>query len=242
MPVTQKLSAQALSELAHYDTPTICNAIELFAIRPRTQGYMDTSIRSCFGELAPMVGYALTARFSAAPNSGGAKTGEVLYQQSQQLQEMGGPGVIVFEDIDRPTIAATFGEVMCTTYKTFGAVGLITSGAGRDLDQVQAIKFPVFTSSVNCSHGQCAVTEMNIAVEVGGVTIQPGDLLHGDRNGVTTIPHEIAGQIVDVCRRVAEAENIVMNYCRSASPTPKGMLEAYETLVRRVRKIQEELA
>ena len=81
---------------------------------------------------------------------------------------------------------------MCTTYKAFGAVGLITSGAGRDLDQVEALHFPCFTGGTICAHGYCHIPSINVPVHVGGVTIHPGDLLHGDRNGVTTIPQEIA--------------------------------------------------
>src|SRR5260370_41561015 len=79
---------------------------------------------------------------------------------------------------------------MCTTYKTFGAAGLITSGAGRDLDQVEVLNFPCFTSGTVCAHGYCHIPSSNVPVHVGGVTIYPGDLLHGDRNGVTTIPVE----------------------------------------------------
>src|SRR5271156_59609 len=125
-----------LELLRRFDTPTVCNVIELFAVRPSTAGYMDGRIRACFPNLPPMVGYASTAtyRSSAAPGSGAAYSG--LNEQVASFADLPGPPVVVFQDLDDPVTAATFGEIMGTSYQGFGAVGLVTSGAGRDLDQV----------------------------------------------------------------------------------------------------------
>lgn len=215
-----------LAALAAYDTPTVCNAIELFDVRPRNSGYMNASIRACFPQLPPMVGFALTSTFRSQqpPLSGGAYGG--LFEQLERFSELPGPPVIVFQDLDEPTCAATFGEVMCTMYKSFGAAGLITSGAGRDLDQVRAIDFPAFTSGTICSHGYCHVPQINVAVTVGGIVIEPGMLLHGDCNGVTTIPQEIADEIPDACRELMNAEQVVLDYCRAGNVTPAGFQEA----------------
>ena len=87
--------------------------------------------------------------------------------------ELPGPAVVVFQDLDTPCCAATFGEVMGTTYKAFGAVGLITSGAGRDLDQVEAIGFPCFTNGTMCSHGYCHIVQIGVPVHVGGIAVHP---------------------------------------------------------------------
>src|SRR5437763_12010111 len=145
--------AADLALLAKYDTPTICNVVELFDLYPRTAGYMDGRIRACFPKLPPMVGYAATATFRSAspPRSGNVYAG--LSEQVAAFRELPGPAVVVFQDLDDPVAAATFGEVMCSTYKAFGAAGLITSGAGRDLDQVQALKLPCFTRGAVCAHG-----------------------------------------------------------------------------------------
>src|SRR6266436_6532845 len=142
--------AADLELLRKYDTPTICNVVELFDVRPRTAGYMDKRIQACFPKLPPMVGYASTATFraSALALSGNVYSG--LAEQVASFVELPGPAVVIFQDIDNPVAAATFGEVMCTTYKAFGAAGLITSGAGRDLDQVEVLDFPCFTSGTIC--------------------------------------------------------------------------------------------
>src|SRR5437667_2215047 len=188
-----------LELLSHFDTPTICNVVELFDRCPRTAFYMDGRIQACFPKLPPMVGYAATATFrsAATPRAGNVYSG--LADQVASFAELPGPAVVVFQDLDNPPAAATFGEVMCTTYKAFGAVGLITSGAGRDLDQVEVLHFPCFTSGTICAHGYCHIPSVNVPVHVGGVTVHPGDLLHADRNGVTTIPLSIASAVAQAC-------------------------------------------
>jgi len=206
------LSPDILKRLAEYDTPTICNVIELFEVRPQKVGYMDSRISACFPELKPMVGFASTASFrSDAPPIGGDVYGSVT-DQLDQFSNLPGPTVVVFQDIDDPPVAATFGEVMCACYKAFGAAGLITSGPGRDLDQVQEARFPVFTNGANCSHAYSHVLNIGLPVNVGGLTVRTGDLLHGDRNGVTTIPLEIANEIPDVAVEFAQAESHVLDY------------------------------
>jgi 4-hydroxy-4-methyl-2-oxoglutarate aldolase len=232
---------EVLAALRKFDTPTICNVIELLDCRPRTTGYMDGRIRACFSHLPPMVGYAVTATFRAGaePRSGDVYAG--LEKQVRHLTEHPGPAVVVFQDLDDPPAAATFGEVMCSTYKAFGAVGLITSGAGRDLDQVESLGFPCFTGGTICSHGYCQIVELNVPVRVGGVWVNPGDLLHGDRNGVTTIPNELAGAVADGCPGLAEAEAVVLDYLKAGKPTPDGYAAARAECHRRIGELARRL-
>jgi regulator of RNase E activity RraA len=169
-----------------------------------------------------MVGFASTATFRshAPPKSGNVYSS--LDQQLESFATLPGPPIIVFQDLDDPPAAATFGEIMCTTYKRFGAIGLITSGAGRDLDQVEAINFPCFTSGTICAHGYSYIPSVGITVQVGGVTVNPGDLLHGDRNGVTTIPVEVASETAHACADFVAAEAVILNYLKSGNVDIKG--------------------
>ena len=147
----------------------------------------------------------------------------------------------MFQDLDSPVMSATFGEVMCTTYKAFGAAGLITSGSGRDLDQVEAMNFPCFTDGTICAHGYCHILQISVPVHVGGVMVHPGDLLHGDRNGVTTIPERdrLRGRpgVCGVgCRgadraRLSEGEGI----------NPKGYAEARKACKERIDALAKRL-
>jgi len=215
-----------LPKLRSFDTPTICNLIELFEVRPRNTGYMDARIKACFPEMPPFVGFAATATFrsSGPPREGDAYAG--IAGQVERFGELSGPPVVVFQDLDDPVVAATFGEVMCTTYQAFGAVGLITSGAGRDLEQVREIGFPVFTGSTICAHGYCHILQAHVPVHVGGLAIYPDDLLHGDLNGVTTIPKDIATEMAEVGDEFVAAEKIVLDAMRDGAPTVARLKEA----------------
>ncbi|MCA9080237.1 MAG: RraA family protein [Planctomycetaceae bacterium] len=235
------LSADVLAQLAKYDTPTVCNVIELFDVRPRNVGYMNDSIRCCFPKLPPMVGFALTSTFRSMAPPRSADVYGSLSDQVERFAELPGPPVLVFQDLDEPTTSATFGEVMCTIYKNFGSAGLITSGAGRDLDQVAVLDYPVFTNGTICSHGYCHIPQINVPVTVGGVSIDPGVLLHGDVNGVTTIPVEIASEIPDACQELMAAEQVVLDYCRGTGITAQGLAAARKECGDLINKLAAQL-
>lgn len=220
------LTIAQLAELAKFDSPTICNAVELWNRLPRNEGYMDQSIKACFPQFPPMVGYALTSTFRSMkpPRSGDAYAS--IGAQLDAMASIPGPPVVVFQDLDQPCASATFGEVMCTTYQKFGAKGIVTSGTGRDLAQVEAIGFPAFTNGAIAAHGYCHILGINTPVTVGGMVIYPGDLLHGDLNGITTIPHDIASEVPGVCQEIADAEAIVLGYLKQESVTVAGFNEA----------------
>ncbi len=162
-----------------------------------------------------MVGFATTACFrSDAPPVGGDAYGS-LQAQLAQFEELPGPAVVVFQDIDDPAVAAVFGEVMCSTYQAYGSVGLVTNGGGRDLEQVRALGYSVFTGSTIVAHAYCHMLHLGLPVRVAGLMVQQGDLLHGDANGVTNIPLDIIDELVDVTPEFLAAEDIIMEYVKS---------------------------
>ncbi len=233
-----------LAALAKFDTPTICNTIELFELRPARAGYMDSRVRACFPEMAPAVGYAATATMRCAHPRRDEDVYGSLDEQVARFAELAGPPIVVFQDLDDPPVAATFGEIMCTTYQAFGAVGLVTSGAARDVDQVRRLGFPAFSNGVICSHGCSHIVDLHRPVRVGGLTIHPGDLLHADANGVATIPLEIAADVADAATEFVSAEAIVLDYLKAGSPdvrkfgeARRGMMAAVAALSRRLRRI-----
>jgi regulator of RNase E activity RraA len=209
------ISQRTLDKLAEFDTPTICNVIELFDVRPRNEGYMDHRVQSCFPDLPPMVGFASTLCFrSDAPPAGGDAYGSIQ-AQLELFEQLPGPAVVVFQDVDDPPVSAVFGEVMCSTYKAYGSVGLVTNGGGRDLEQVRALDYPAFTGSTICSHGYCHMLHLALPVRVGGLMVNQGDLLHGDANGVTSIPPEIAAEVADIGDEFIAAEEIMLDYVKA---------------------------
>ena len=232
------ITAETLRKLAKFDTPTICNVIELFDVLPRNRGYMDSRVRSNFPEFPPMVGFAATASFrSDAPPAGGDAYGSIQ-KQLEQFQALPGPAVVVFQDLDDPPVSAVFGEVMCSTYKAFGSVGLVTNGAGRDLEQVRALNYPVFTGGTICSHGYCHMLHLGLPVRVGGLMVATGDLLHGDANGVTSVPTSIAAELADVSAEFLAAEDIMMNYVKAPGEKSIGK---YDELRREFQSVVAQL-
>lgn len=175
---------------------------------------MDARIAAFFPEMPPMVGFAATATFRSwgPPRQGDAYSS--LDKQVERLPELSGPAIVVFQDLDSPPVAATFGKIMYTTYQSFGAVGLVTSGAGRDLNQVLKFDFPVFTNGTICSHGYSSIPQIHILVHVVGIPIYPDDLLHADCNGVMTITKDLASEIADIGDEYIAAEMLIIEAVR----------------------------
>ena len=234
-----QLSEQYLSLLRQYDTPTICNVIELFKIRPRTEGYMDARIKACFPEMPPIAGYAATAMFRGTLDRAEGSGYATLDDQIKAFELLPAPAIVVFQDLDDPPVAATFGEIMCSSYQRFGAVGLITSGGARDLDQVRRIGFPVFSSGAISSHGYTQILSVGASVRVGGLVVRPGDLLHADVNGVTNIPPEIAAEVAEAAAEYVGAEAVVLDFVKTGSRDLAKWSEARREMVRRIGQLSE---
>ena len=238
MPIPQ-LSTADLNLLCQYDTPTICNVIELFEIQPRTAGYMDGRIRACFPEMPPIAGYAATATMRcASPRTQGAVYSS-LDEQVSRFTDIPGPPIVVFQDLDDPPVAATFGEIMCSTYQAFGAAGLITSGPARDLDQVRRLGFPAFSNGAICSHGYSHIVSIQVPVRVGGIGVHPGDLLHADANGVTTVPHSIASEVAQVAAEYVAAEAVILDFIKGGSKDVKQFSAARQECFRQIGQLSK---
>jgi regulator of RNase E activity RraA len=230
-----------LEGLRRFDTATVCNVLEITGLRSKTEGYADPRIKALFPKLSPMVGFAVTAAFRACEPTMGVPVYQSLVDQIGKFADLPGPAVPVFQDLDDPATAATFGEVMCTTYVTFGAAGLVTSGCARDLPQVERLNFPCFASGVMAAHGYCHMPFHDIPVRIGGLIIHPGDLLHGDANGLTTIPLLAAPHVPWACERYMEAEAIVMDHLKAGMATPDSFAEAMRLMRSSLEKLGEEL-
>ncbi len=171
----KQLDLEALRTLS---TPTISNAIEQFNLRPRNQGYMSPDIRCLFPDLGVMVGYAVTARFAARNPSREAAS---RYESWRHLLEQPKPRVLVLQDMDVPTGCGTFiGEVMANLYQRLGCIGVVTNGVVRDLDETHALGFHYFACGVGVSHAYVHLVDFGTPVEVGGLTVRNGELLHAD--------------------------------------------------------------
>jgi regulator of RNase E activity RraA len=215
---TPILSAAELDRLRRYNTPTICNAIELFDVRPRHLGFLPHTIRCLLPSLGPIVGYAVTSRTRAAKPELTESRVDLLGDYLRYVDAMPGPKIAVGWDLDEPAgLGAQFGEVTATIHQKLGCVGHITSGCPRDLDEVEALGFALFGLNPCVSHAYVRLVDFGSPVMIGGVEIKSGDLLHADKHGVCLIPHEIAPRLADACVEVESQERPLLESCRSAS-------------------------
>ncbi len=207
------LTTEQLEELRRFDSPTICNALERFKLRPRSEGYLPPSIRSIFTYDKPFIGYASTAKFSTAAPAEKPLSLEGYYRHVQATPR---PSISVIEDIDPVQVGALWGEVNVNVHMALGAVATVTNGGVRDLNEVRPLGFGYFASDIRVSHSYIHLVEYACPVSIGGVTVKPGDLLFCDTQGIVTIPNEIAHQLAAACRAVAAAELPVLDNVRRA--------------------------
>lgn len=206
--MTEPLTDDELAALRAITTPTVCNAIETFDVRPRNEGFMDGSIVCRFPELGALAGYAVTATIRA-----GAPPAQRLPEAQvwSKMAEVPRPWVVVIEDLDTPhPIGSYWGEVNGNIYRALGAVGVVTNGGVRDLPEVRALGFHFFSACVLVSHAYVHVVSAGEPVTVGGLTVRPGDLLHGDEHGVTSVPIEIARELPAAARAIEERERALI--------------------------------
>jgi regulator of RNase E activity RraA len=231
------LTPEQLEALRRVNTPTIANAIELFEVRPRNEGFLGPEVRCLSPQLGTMVGYAFTASISAdLPMQGRRAVQKPEYWEA--TASVPAPRIAVIQDLDHPPCRGSFwGEVNSNIHRALGFIGTVTNGSARDLDEMEALGFYTFAGNPSVSHAYVHLVDFGGPVRVGGTIIRPGDLLHGDRHGVVVIPEEIAGEVSDAAADVDKAERELIQYCQSAQFTPEGLKSAQAHLESRLKHL-----
>ena len=196
-----------LDTLREIDSPTLSNAIEHFDVRDRAAGYADLRLRCQFPEYPPMVGYAVTC--TADTTSPGESRPSNFDKVLSAVDAAPKPAVVVVQHVGADRLKSCFfGDMSASCLKRLGAVGVVTDGANRDRKGIaqRAPGFQVFSPGWVVSHGKGAFLDIGVQVSVCGLNIAPGDLLHGDENGVMVVPQDILGQLIAKAREVQEAE------------------------------------
>ena len=210
-----RLSYEQISALRRIDSPTISNAIETFKVRPRVVGYVGYDIHCIFPELPPTVGYAVTCTVDSTTEGLQGIGFQKLYELLANAPK---PAIVVMQDVGTDRVHSCHaGEIMSTTMKRLGAVGILTDGGLRDVKEVRALgNFQYFCAGLVVSHGNPICVSVGDEVTISGMRVCMGDLLHGDINGVVSIPAECAEQVAEVAYRVWAEEGETLR--RVASP------------------------
>jgi regulator of RNase E activity RraA len=202
--------------LRRLDTCTVSNAIESFEVRLRNSGFADASIRCMFEDFPPMVGYAATARLRSSEPPIAGRTYMDRTDWWNSILQVPAPRIAVLEDLDRPTgLGAFLGDVHAGILRALGCVGYVTDGAVRELPRVKALGLHLFAGHVALSHAYAHIFDFGSMVKLGGLEVRPGDLLHGDRHGLLSVPKAIASEIPAVAEKLQQAEQRVIDFCRS---------------------------
>jgi regulator of RNase E activity RraA len=220
MAIKSPLTEEDLDALRQFDTCMVSNAIEIFHARLRNTGFADGSIRCMFtdGDASPMVGYAATARLRSGepPIAGGSFHDRSTFWNS--ILEIPAPRILVLQDMDEPPGRGAFvGDMHAAILKALGCIGYLTNGAVRELPTIRPTGVALFAGSVAVSHAYAHIFDLGATVTVGGMEVHPGNLLHGDRHGVLTVPTEFATKIPEAAARLRQIEQKVIDFCRSSA-------------------------
>ena len=210
------LTPDQLKALGRLDACTLANAIETFQVRLRNDGFTRGATRCLFPQLSPMIGYAVTVKIRGASPPTGALTYLERTDWWDYIQSIPAPRVVAVQDVSsKPSLGALLGEVHVSILKALGCVGAVTDGAVRDLPAIAGLGFPLFAGSLSVSHSYAHIIEIGAPIEVDGLAINSGDLLHGDLHGVQSIPPEIAAELPAVADRLTAGERTLIQLCRA---------------------------
>jgi 4-hydroxy-4-methyl-2-oxoglutarate aldolase len=191
------LTPKELDALRAIDSPTIANAIEYFEVRPRVAGFCGANVRCLTPEVGVMLGYAVTCHGDSTTEDKDRREHTELYLAIYAQQPL--PVVVVIGNDGDPGkihLSCHAGEMMATTMRRVGAVGLVTDGGLRDIREINALGgFSYYGRGLVVAHGRPCIYDVGVPVVIDGMEVRPGDLLHGDENGITVIPAEIASQV-----------------------------------------------
>jgi 4-hydroxy-4-methyl-2-oxoglutarate aldolase len=217
---TRVLKPGQLEQFRRLSTCLAASAIETFHVRLPNTGFADSSIRCFFDGQPAMIGYAATARMrSSNPRMEATKSYD-YYDRTDwwnQILSIPAPRVVVIEDVDNPPgLGAFVGEVHANILLALDCIGVVTNGAVRDLADIRPTEFQMFAGNVSVSHAYAHIFDFGGKVTVGGLQIQPGDLVHGDCHGVQTIPFEIADKVPATARDIRQRRYQLTGLRRSA--------------------------
>jgi regulator of RNase E activity RraA len=186
--------------LTRFDEVARCySASCVFADVMYRTGVMHSGIRPAFP--AKAVGQALTVQLSK---------GDLV--DPLKALEVGRAGDVIVVDAGGETETSVVGGLMGGLAKNRGIRGMIVDGAGRDVDELRDIGWPIWTRAITArgTHtmfsGRKEELSINVPVACGGVVVRPGDFVVADEIGVVVVPHERAEEILGLAREQADRE------------------------------------
>ncbi len=204
-----------LEQLKNFDTPTIANALEIAAGKRSTEGFTRQTMIAANPKLKPIVGYARTAMIRSATPFNPQTRREKQMAYYDYLAKPEQPTIAVIQDIDsRPGLGAFWGEVNTTIHWGLGCVGAITNGSMRDLEMMEP-RFQCIAASLSPSHAWVHVVEIGVKVDVCGLIVSSGDLVHADHHGAVVIPADLLEKMPTAIDFMARKEKVILDAAKA---------------------------
>jgi 4-hydroxy-4-methyl-2-oxoglutarate aldolase len=184
------ITRSQFEQLCEYDTALLANLLGFVDPIPTHEFYMGNSIRAMTPELGPTVGVAVTCEMdSSTPNHLASGDTEAYWIQLAQMEAMNMPTVWVVRCVgSRPEHECALGDGMAKTLRSVGCVGVVTNGGVRDLPGLRSTPFAAYGAGTTVHHCKMRLRALDQPVEVGGITVAPGEIIHGSAEGVIKIP------------------------------------------------------
>jgi regulator of RNase E activity RraA len=224
-----RLTQEDLEMLRGIDTPTICNLIETVAPGRRSYGFTFQHLHCAFPAMKPIVGYAKTATMRARVPGNRTADESVVFRERylDYVADGAEPKISIVQDLDeQPGYGALWGEVFTNVHKALGVQGVVTNGSVRDIDMT-AEDFQLLSGLVSPSRAHVHLCDFRCEVNVHGMTVNDGDLVHADRHGAVVIPRDTVGELPKALDLMNRKEKVVIEAARSPGCTVEALKAAF---------------
>ena len=207
-----------LAVLAQWDTPTICNGLELLVPERRAIGFTVDPLVASFPDLPPMVGLARVGFIRAKEPPRGPVADRLDWFDYVGAGEL--PRIVVLQDLDdTPGYGAWWGEVHSLVHQALGALGCVTNGSFRDTAML-APGFQILGGKIGPSHAHVHLVDFGRPVNVGGMNAGHDDVIHADLHGAVVIPDDCVRRLPAAIDLVSRREKVIMDICKAPGFTP----------------------
>ena len=207
------ITADDLQILTAWDTPTICNALELIIPERRGLGFTTEPFVALDSSLPPICGFARTATIRAAEPSreDRAKVAADRLAYYHYVCQQPLPSIVVIQDLDmNPGIGAFWGEVQTNIHKGLGVAGCVTNGSFRDVTD-SARGFQLLGGKVGPSHAFVHLVDIDCQVTVHGMNVCGNDIIHADQHGAVMIPQTAVKKIPEMIDVITRREKVILD-------------------------------
>lgn len=216
---------EELEALCQWDTPTICNALELVVPERRSIGFTTKPMTAIDPGASPIVGLARTGSIRSKEAARGNVTDRLAWYEYVAASDL--PTIVILQDIDdQPGYGCFWGEVQSNIHKSLGALGCVTNGTYRDID-AWAPQFQILGAGTVPSHAHVHMLDFGKPVNVFGMNVNHDDLIHCDRHGAVVIPADAVKDLPAAIELLVRRERVLLDACKSRSDTIEALRAAF---------------